>query len=119
MPEVRHSLDQCRSPYKWQFIKAQQQGRKRGGWLARHAACYSCGNLQAICKKQGQGQCRFKDVIMPLCWGLLHKPEWREQVLRVTPTGLAASADEGKYMLWLVEAATVCGEQGTNLALIS
>jgi hypothetical protein len=40
-------------------------------------------------------------------------------VLRGLPQGLAASRDEGKYMLWLGETAIVFGEQGTNLALIA
>ena len=121
--EADHTLEQCRSTEKWQFIsakrKAQQQGTlTRGGWLARFGACFYCGNIQAICQEQGKGECRYKDVLMPLCWSVLHKAGWRERVLKELPTGLAASSEEEKYMLWLGERAAIFGEQGTNMAAV-
>jgi hypothetical protein len=56
---------------------------------------------------------------MPLCWSVLHHPEWKKTVFQELPLGLAASQDEGQYMLWLGEEALVAGEQGTNLALVA
>jgi hypothetical protein len=56
---------------------------------------------------------------MPLCWTVLHQTEWKEKVLQELPQGLAACQEEGKYMLWLGEEATVFGERGTNLALVA
>ena len=56
---------------------------------------------------------------MPLCWSVLHCEKWKERVLQGLPRGLAASKDEGRYMLWLGEEAVVFGEQGTNLSLIA
>jgi hypothetical protein len=121
---AEHSLDQCRSRFRQEFLDAKktaiQQGKKKGsGWLARYGACYRCGNIQAVCPSQGQGNCKYKDLIMPLCWSVLHRRDWAAKVLRGLPQGLAASRDEGKYMLWLGETAIVFGEQGTNLALIA
>ena len=121
---TEHSLDQCGSIFRQDFFSAKktaiQQGRhSRSGWLARYGACYSCGNIQAVCPSQGQGTCKYKDLIMPLCWSVLHRKDWATKVLIGLPQGLLASRDEGRYMLWLGEMATVFGEQGTNLALVA
>jgi superfamily II DNA helicase RecQ len=121
---IEHSLDQCGSRFRQGFLSAKttaiQQGkRSRSGWLARFGACYSCGNIQAVCSSQGQGNCKYKDLIMPLCWSILHRKDWATKVLIRLPQGLLASRNEGRYMLWLGEKATVFEEQGTNLALIA
>ena len=122
--DAEHSLDQCRSRFRREFLDAKktavQQGRSSGsGWLARYGACYRCGNMQAVCSSQGQGNCKYKDLIMPLCWSVLHRGDWAAKVFRGLPQGLAASRDRDQYMFWLGERAIVFGEQGTNLALIA
>ena len=120
---AEHTLEQCTYADKWSFVraktKARQQGSQmRGGWLARYRACFGCGNIQVVCQKQGKGGCKYKDVLMPLCWTVSNKLEWIDRVLREYPRGLAASKDKDKFMLWLGEEATVLGEQGTNMALV-
>lgn len=121
---AEHLLDQCPSPDKWRFLSAKQaaiqQGRQqRGGWLARYRACYGCGNIQTICPQQGRGGCRYKDIVMPLCWKVFDNQQWQEAVLGRIAGGVAASREEGIFMLWLGEEASVFGEAGTNLAIVA
>ncbi|KAK3063160.1 hypothetical protein LTS18_002588, partial [Coniosporium uncinatum] len=122
--EAEHTLDQCKSTTKWRFIgakrRAQEQGREqKRGWLARFGACYRCGNIQAVCQEQGQGECRYKDIVMPLSWLVQYRKEWIGRVFKGLEAGLRASRDEDKYMLWLGEEATLFGEQGSNMAVIT
>jgi len=122
--EAEHTLDECKSVNKWRSIqakrRAQEQGRKiREGWLARYGACYKCDNMQVVCQGQGQGECRYKDIALPLSWLVLCRPEWEERVLRGLEGGLQAVREEGKYMLWLGEGATVFGEQASNLVVVA
>jgi len=121
--EAEHSLDECRSVNKWHFIrakkKAQEQGRKvREGWLAKYGACYKCGDMQVVCQEQGQGECRYKDIAMPLSWVVQYWEEWKGRVFEGLERGIRASQDEKKYMLWLGEEATVFGEQGSNMEIV-
>lgn len=120
--DFEHTLDSCRSDYKWQFFRAKKeaivQGKRRKGWLARYGACYRCGNIQAACEQQGQAGCRAKDLIMPLCWALFQDPAWGGGLLRIATEGRRLES-EGEYMLWLGREASFYGQQATNLAVVA
>ncbi|KAL4911644.1 P-loop containing nucleoside triphosphate hydrolase protein, partial [Aspergillus aurantiobrunneus] len=119
---ARHSLETCPNPKRFQYFdvkkQAQAEGRRRGGWFRQFNSCYRCFNPQAICDQQGQGQCVFKDIVMPACWAVFQKPGLAQQYLQELG-GQHVGHDQGAYMLWLGEGRTVFGEEGTNAVAIA
>ncbi|KAF1980591.1 hypothetical protein K402DRAFT_399285 [Aulographum hederae CBS 113979] len=124
--DTEHTLDSCRSASKWDFFRAKKAAQEkaktvRKGWLNEFGACFRCGNIQSICGNQGVGGCRYKDLVIPLAWGVLYKAGWKEKVLEEVDMGrglAAAARSELDYMLWLGEAAEVYGEQGSKMAAV-
>ena len=122
--ESTHRLDQCRNPQKYLFFDAKRKaitkgaqrfggkGGERQGWLMDYAACFRCGNPQAICPQQGKGQCQHQDVVFPVCWVVFQWEQWRRQEL-----GRLAGQefqDEAEYMLWLGLKTMVYGLEASN-----
>lgn len=108
---VVHPLDACRTPNKYHFFDTKAQARQEGqrhfsfnwggraGWLSRYTACFGCGNFQNVCvrQRQGMGQCRYHDIVMPVCWAAYQREIWRKHTL---PTLTKQSfSTELKYML--------------------
>jgi len=119
---ARHSLGACPNPQRFQYFTAkkaaQAQGRNHGGWFQQFNSCYRCFNPQGICDQQGQGQCRFSDLVMPICWAMFQKPAWRQQYLAQLD-GSHVLDNEGAYMLWLGTAQEVYGEPASKAMQIT
>jgi hypothetical protein len=75
-------------------------------------ACWNCYQPQDICRaadpEHGETECRFPDMVMPLCYGVYKRAggsDWLQKYFqRVFRTDL-------EYMLWLGETASLEGNE--------
>jgi superfamily II DNA helicase RecQ len=113
-----HTLDDCRSVHKGQFLDAKkaaiQQGRG-GGWMKKHVACWACGQPPTICDGlRGVKGCEFRDLVFPGAWAMFRMDQlWGQSVESVS--GQAGGfPSEGAWMQWIGEECEVFGERGTQ-----
>ena len=78
----------CKCSRRFYCINAKNeayQAQKREGkdWIERHVACWNCYQPQDICKaadpEHEETECRFSDMVMPICYGVYKRvggPEW-------------------------------------------
>ena len=113
--KFNHLPQACSRRFDWIHAKNNAyQARKTEGkeWIQRYVVCWKCYQPQDICHaadpEHEEVECRFRDMIMPLCYGVYHRPggqEWlRKHFHQAFNTELA-------YMLWLGETTTLCGTQ--------
>jgi superfamily II DNA helicase RecQ len=113
--KFNHAPQACSRRFDWIHAKNNAyQARKTEGkeWIQRYVVCWKCYQPQDICHaadpEHEEVECRFRDMIMPLCYGVYHRPggqEWLQKHFR------QAFKTELAYMLWLGETATLCGTQ--------
>ena len=113
--KFNHAPQTCSRRFSWIHAKNDAyQARKTEGkeWIERYVACWKCYQPQDLCRAADpdheEVECRFPDMIMPLCYGVYHRPggqEWlRKHFQQAFKTELA-------YMLWLGETASLSGTQ--------
>lgn len=123
-PGWAHTFDECRSAYKFEYLDARKEAlragnQRRRGWLAKYCACFRCYNAQFVCRQQGRAGCRYGDLTLPLVWAATRRSDWRAAAEARPEAGVPRSEDEGRWMLWLGEAATVFGRQATNIMVVA
>jgi Lhr-like helicase len=110
-----HLPQSCSRRFYWIHAKNEAyQTRQREGreWIARYVACWDCYQPQDICRvadpEHTETECRFPDMVMPLCYGVYCRPgqdEWfRKHFQRTFET-------QEEYMLWLGETASLEGNE--------
>ena len=126
---VLHSLDECRNVQKYRFFDAKREartagrrgfegkGERRQGWLVDFAACFRCGNPQAICPEQGRKGCQHRDMVFPASWAVFQWEWWRKREL--SELAERVFRDEEEYMLWLGEGQIVYGIEASNAMMVT
>lgn len=110
-----HELDGCRSSRKGAFFRAKSQMKRqgRGGWMADHIACWSCGQLPSLCGGQhGSSGCEFRDMVMPAAWAMFHAANLWGQTLQEISGVAGGFADELAWLRWVGTECEVFGERG-------
>ena len=113
-----HTLDQCRSVFKGQFIEAKkvaiQQGRG-GSWMAKHVACWGCGQPPTMCDGlRGVKGCEFRDLVFPGSWAMFRMENLWGKSLESVSGRTGGFTSEGGWMQWIGEECEVFGERGTH-----
>jgi superfamily II DNA or RNA helicase len=118
-----HTAGTCSRRSEWVGAKRQalasckKQGRP---WMTRYTACFHCCMPQTICReadpeaRQGGG-CRYRDLILPLCFGAFFHATLRAVITRE----FRGFANIGEYMLWLGRPGELGGDpcvEGVRLA---
>ncbi|EFZ03297.2 tlh3 [Metarhizium robertsii ARSEF 23] len=115
-----HSATSC--GHRWPWIKAKkkviQACEKEGKqWMEDFTACFMCYLPQTICRRadpeaepgvdgeEGLRECRFRDMIMPLCYGAFFQAGLRALIKKHFPHQTFRDVDE--YMRWLGKSATL------------
>ena len=66
---------------------AMDRGRAKGcPWIPRYTSCFWCFNSQLVCErakgsKNRNVECRFPDMVLPLCRGVFQSPSGRDWLL--------------------------------------
>jgi hypothetical protein len=109
-----HRASSCSRRHDWIRAKkkalADCKGRKVE-WMDRFSVCWRCYQPQEVCREadtaiQGAGECRYRDMIMPVCFGAFTRPDsgrWFEKNF-----GRSFKTVE-EYMIWLGKAASLEG----------
>ncbi|KAM6506320.1 hypothetical protein FSOLCH5_013308 [Fusarium solani] len=109
-----HRASSCSRRHDWIRAKkkalADCKGRKVE-WMDRFSVCWRCYQPQEVCREadtavQGAGECRYRDMIMPVCFGAFTRPDsgrWFEKHF-----GRSFKTVE-EYMIWLGKAASLDG----------
>ena len=81
-----HAARKCSRQFHWINTKNKAyQARKGEGkdWIERYVACWNCYQPQDICRaadpKHEETECRFPDIVIPICYGVYKRvggPEW-------------------------------------------
>lgn len=121
-----HQASECSRRWEWQNEKKKtlatctREGKK---WMADYTACFLCYLPQTVCRAPdpaanraalagsdssvvGSAQCRFADMIIPLCYGAFFTFGPREVIRRYANRNFR---DVGEYMKWLGEATSYAG----------
>ena len=111
-----HAATACSRRMQW--IRAKQQvlstRKKDGGeWIERYVVCWKCYQPQEICRVadpevEEETECRFPDMIIPLCCGAFLRPgrtAWLKKHFRVE------FRDAQDYMVWLGKTASLAGNK--------
>lgn len=108
-----HAPQAC--PRRWSWIRAKQaaiEARQKEGrpWIEKFIVCWTCYQPQDICRvadpASEESECRFPDMVMPLCYGVFQRPgqrKWFKQHFK------RVFKDEEEYMLWLGGVASLEG----------
>jgi superfamily II DNA helicase RecQ len=121
--KFNHAPQSCSRRFSWIHAKSDAyQARKTEGkeWIQRYVTCWKCYQPQDLCRaadpEHKEVECRFPDMIMPLCYGVYYRPggqAWLQKHFhRAFQTELA-------YMLWLGETADLCGTQCIQANLVA
>lgn len=111
-----HPVLHC--PRRMHWIRAKQQAlrtRKQEGreWIEDYVVCWKCYQPQEICRVadpevEDETECRFPDMVMPLCYGAYcraGRTEWFERHFQ------RQFRNTHEYMLWLGETASLAGNK--------
>ncbi|KAI6777598.1 uncharacterized protein J7T54_003332, partial [Emericellopsis cladophorae] len=125
-----HAAATC--PRRWPWIRAKaktlQACRDAGRpWIAQFAACYRCYMPQLICtmadpearataEEDGVGECRFRDMVMPLCYGAFFRAGPRALIKKHFPRAFKNIDD---YMHWLGESSELGGAPCVQAARVA
>lgn len=125
-----HGFSTC--PRRFEVFEERSKVRRRHEerglkWLQLYTSCFWCLNLQSICQQaelgaKGGRECEYRDIILPLCFGVFESvegPGWLEEQF----DRMFDSIEE--YFDWLGEgsrfggASTIQAVRVTGLALQS
>jgi len=110
-----HTPGKCSRRFRW--IRAKQEAyhtrdREDKEWIGRYVACWQCYQPQDICRvadpEHEETECRFPDMVMPLCYGVYCRPGGEEWVQKHFQRSFPS---ELEYMLWLGETASLRGNE--------
>jgi superfamily II DNA helicase RecQ len=113
---VGHTLDTCRRVDKWRFIRAKEAAVKgRRGWMKDHVACWSCGQLPALCDGlRGVKGCEFRDMVLPGSWAMFQMGHLWGWELAAVAGQEGGFRDEREWMQWIGQECEVFGERGIH-----
>lgn len=111
-----HAAAACARRHNW--IRAKQkalrecQGKGKE-WMDRYAVCWICYQPQGICRAadpeyDGDGSCRFPDMVMPLCFGAFGRPGRTKWFLKHFNQTFKTCHE---YMLWLGKTTSLGGSR--------
>jgi hypothetical protein len=113
--KFNHAPGKCSRRFHWIHAKneaLQTRKREEKDWIQRYMACWNCYQPQDICRaadpEHEETECRFPDMIMPLCYGVYKQvggSDWLQKHFRRT------FKTELEYMLWLGETASLQGNE--------
>ncbi|KAH7385148.1 P-loop containing nucleoside triphosphate hydrolase protein [Cadophora sp. MPI-SDFR-AT-0126] len=110
-----HAPGKCSRRFRW--IRAKQEAyrtrdREDKEWIGRYVACWQCYQPQDICRvadpEHEETECRFPDMVMPLCYGVYCRPGGEEWLRKHFQRSFQS---ELEYMLWLGETASLGGNE--------
>ena len=108
-----HPAHKCSQRFHWIHAKNEAyQTRKKEGrpWIQRYTACWKCYQPQDICHvadpEHEEVECRFPDMVMPLCYGVYHRQGGQEWLHKHFQWMFKTQAE---YMLWLGETGSLWG----------
>lgn len=118
-----HAFPACPNPEQFCYMNAKrhaakQAQRQRRGWFPRFITCWMCYNPQVVCDQQGQSQCEYPDLVLPICWAIFQKRAWVEHYLGALGGRHVAHSEE-QYMLWLREEQVVFSKPGFNTMAVA
>ncbi|KAI6777557.1 uncharacterized protein J7T54_004107, partial [Emericellopsis cladophorae] len=105
---------------RWPWIRAKEKTiracRDEGKpWMAKFTACFRCYMPQALCTmadpdaratQDSANECRFRDIVMPLCYGAFFRAGPRALIKKHSPRAFRNIDD---YMRWLGEPSELGG----------
>jgi hypothetical protein len=91
----------------------QRHGR---GWMAPHSGCAGCGLSQGICAELGVGRCQYRDLAIPISWGVYRNAKWEGLRERLEEADID---DEMTWMVWLGQKRMVFGEEGNEMVRVT
>jgi hypothetical protein len=107
-----HAAAACARRHDW--IRAKQKAlrdcKSRGKeWMDLYAVCWMCYQPQEICRAadpdyDGDGSCRFPDMVIPLCFGAYSRPRRTDWFLKHFNQTFRTCQE---YMLWLGKSASL------------
>ena len=110
-----HAARKCSRRFYWINAKNEAYLARKGegkDWIERYVACWNCYQPQDICRaadpEHEETECRFPDMVMPICYGVYKQvggPEW------VWKHFQQSFKTELEYMLWLGETASLGGNE--------
>lgn len=110
-----HEAGRCPRRFHWINAKTQAyDSRKRENkeWIGRYLACWKCYQPQEICRvadtEHDESECRFPDMVMPLCYGVYFRPGRDAWLLKHFQRKFG---NQLEYMLWLGEKASLKGNE--------
>lgn len=73
-----HTLDTCSGESKFRFFSMRKMLKQKHGskWMAPYSGCAGCGLSQGICAELGVGRCEYKDLAIPISWGVYTNARW-------------------------------------------
>jgi Lhr-like helicase len=110
-----HTPQSC--PRRFHWIRAKEHAyqtrkKEKREWIARYIVCWNCYQPQEICRvadpEHEDTICRFPNMVMPLCYGVFHRPGRDVWLLKHFQH---KSITEEEYMLWLGETASLNGNE--------
>jgi superfamily II DNA helicase RecQ len=108
--EVFRARDRAKNAYR----------RRRRKWIQAYMACFWCYNPQAICQRadqeQEQAECRFSDIVLPLCYGIFQGVGSTKWLLERFGKDFE---DIDDYMIWLGDSTTFGGEKAINAVKVA
>ena len=112
-----HALDGCKRGGRFRFFDMKKQLKKRHGskWMEPFGGCVGCGLSQEICSELKIGGCRYKDIAIPIGWGVFWNERW--EGLRKNVGDRAGEGEVG-WMMWLGRRKVVFGESSNQLVQV-
>ena len=109
-----HRASACPRRFHWIRLKQdalrvrQEEGQP---WIAPYVACWKCFQPQGVCRVadpecEEEVECRFPDLVLPLCYGVFCRPGRTRWFQRHFQRTFDSPLD---YMLWLGETAELYG----------
>lgn len=110
-----HVAGKCSRRFRWIQAKNeayQTQKSKNKEWIQRYVACWECYQPQDICRvadpEHEESECRFPDMVMPLCYGVYCRPGGQAWLQKHFQRGFGS---ELEYMIWLGQTASLRGNE--------
>ena len=111
-----HTAGQCSHRFEWIRAKEKAYGmRQKDGrqWIERYIVCWHCYQPQEICRvadpEHEETACRFRDIVMPLCYGVYHRPGGKSWLQKQLGQRVPGRLED--YMLWLGQTSSLEGNK--------